>query len=175
MAVHKRVAFHLPGDLTLEFVWLAESMIDEFRCERALHEKGVLDPGVVPDPDEYSKVVALFDEVRDSCNHGPDIITACQHAFAVLERFGTLLSYAAASVVTNPGAGPPWTPMTPTAGLAGTLSHLPGATSIMRDEQLASTSLGLAWLLREVFQEMGFDYRLLPDGSKQFELLRRMD
>jgi hypothetical protein len=65
--------------------------------------------------------------------------------------------------------------MTPTAGLAGTLSHLPGAMSIMRDEQLASTSLGLAWLLREVFQEMGFDYRLLPDGSKQFELLRRMD
>ena len=175
MAVHNRVAFHLPGDLTLEFVWLAESVIDEFRCERALHETGLLDPGMVPDADEYSKVIALFDEVRDSCNHGLDIITACHRAFAVLERFGTLLSYAAASVVTNPGADPPWTSMTPTAGLAGTLSHVPGATSIMRDGQLASTSLGLAWLLREVFQDMGFDYRLLPDGSKQFELLRRMD
>ena len=60
-------------------------------------------------------------------------------------------------------------------GAGRTLSHVPGATSIMRDEQLASISLGLAWLLREVLQDMGFDYRLLPDGSKQFELLRRMD
>jgi hypothetical protein len=175
MAVHKRVAFHLPGDLTLEFVWLAESVIDEFRCERTIHEKGLVGPGMVPDADEYSKAIALFDEVRDSCNHGLDIITACHRAFAVLERFGTLLSYAAASMVINPGVGPPWTSLTPAAGLAGSLSHVPGATSIMRDEQLASISLGLAWLLREVFQDMGFDYRLLPDGSKQFELLRRMD
>ncbi|HEU5389770.1 MAG TPA: hypothetical protein VFV73_28105 [Streptosporangiaceae bacterium] len=175
MAVHKRVAFYLPGDLTWEFVWLAESIIDEFRCERTLHEKGLFDPGIVPGADECSKVVALFDEVRDGCNHGLDITTACHRAFAVLERLGTLLSYAAASMVINPGAGPPWAPLTPAAGLAGHLSYVPGTKSIMRDGQLASISLGLAWLLREVFQDMGFDYRLLPDGSKQFELLRRMD
>lgn len=40
MAVHKRVAFYLPGDLTWEFVWLAESTIDEFRCERLCMRKG---------------------------------------------------------------------------------------------------------------------------------------
>jgi hypothetical protein len=175
MAVHKRVAFHLPGDLTSEFVWLAESVIDEFRCERALHEKGLLAPGMIPDVDEYSKVVALFDEVRDSCNRGLDLTAACHRSFALLERFGTLLSYAAASTVVGPGAAAPWTSLTSTAGLAGTLSHVPGARSIIRDERLASISLGLAWFLREVLQDMGFDYQLLPDGSKQFELLRRMD
>lgn len=174
MAVHKRVAFYLPGDLTWEFVWLAESIIDEFRCERALYEKGLLDPSMAPAVDEYSKVVALFDEVRDSYDHGLDISTVCHRSFAVLERFGTVLSYAAAGMVVSPGVAAPWTSLTPAAGLAGTLSHVPGATIIMGDEKLASISLGLAWLLREVFQDMGFDYRFLPDRSKRFELMRRM-
>ena len=78
-------------------------------------------------------------------------------------------------MVVGPGVAAPWTSLTPAAGLAGTLSHVPGATSIMRDEKLASIALGLAWLLREVFQDMGFDYHLLPDGSKRFELMRRME
>ena len=175
MAVHKRVAFYLPGDLTWEFVWLAESIIDEFRCERALYEKGLLDSRMVPAVDEYSKVVALFDEVRDLYDHGLDIITVCHRSFAVLERFGTVLSYAAAGMVVGAGVAAPWTSLTPAAGLAGTLSHVPGAMSLMRDEKLASISLGLAWLLREVFQDMGFDYHLLSDGSKRFELMRRME
>ena len=175
MAVHKRVAFYLPADLAWEFVWLAESIIDEFRCERALYEKGLLDPKMVPAVDEYSKVVALFDEVRDSYDHGLDIIAVCHRSFAVLERFGTVLSYAAAGMVVGAAVAAPWTSLTPAAGLAGTLSHVPGAMSTMRDEKLASISLGLAWLLREVFQDMGFDYHLLPDGSKRFELMRRME
>lgn len=175
MAVHKRVAFYLPADLAWEFVWLAESIIDEFRCERALYEKGLLDPKMVPAVDEYSKVVALFDEVRDSYDHGLDIIAVCHRSFAVLERFGTVLSYAAAGMVVGAGVAAPWTSLTPAAGLAGTLSHVPGAMSTMHDEKLASISLGLAWLLREVFQDMGFDYHLLPDGSKRFELMRRME
>jgi hypothetical protein len=175
MAVHKRVAFYLPADLAWEFVWLAESIIDEFRCERALYEKGLLDPKMVPAVDEYSKVVALFDEVRDSYDHGLDIIAVCHRSFAVLERFGTVLSYAAAGMVVGAAVAAPWTSLTPAAGLAGTLSHVPGAMSTMHDEKLASISLGLAWLLREVFQDMGFDYHLLPDGSKRFELMRRME
>lgn len=175
MAVHKRVAFYLPADLAWEFVWLAESIIDEFRCERALYEKGLLDPKMVPAVDEYSKVVALFDEVRDSYDHGLDIIAVCHRSFAVLERFGTVLSYAAAGMVVGAGVAAPWTSLTPAAGLAGTLSHVPGVMSTMHDEKLASISLGLAWLLREVFQDMGFDYHLLPDGSKRFELMRGME
>ena len=175
MAVHKRVAFYRPGDLTSEFVWLAESIIDEFRCERALYEKGLLDPGMAPAVDVYSKVVALFDEVRDSYDHGLDIITVCHRSFAALERFGTVLSYAAARMVVSPGAAAPWTSLTPAAGLAGTLSHVPGAASIMGGEKMASISLGLAWLVRDVFQDMGFDYHFLPDRSKRFELLRRME
>lgn len=47
--------------------------------------------------------------------------------------------------------------------------------SIMGDEKLASVSLGLAWLVREVFQDMGFDYHFLSDGSKRFEVMRRME
>ena len=45
----------------------------------------------------------------------------------------------------------------------------------MGDEKLASVSLGLAWLVREVFQDMGFDYHFLSDGSKRFEVMRRME
>jgi Pyridoxamine 5'-phosphate oxidase len=175
MAVHRRVAFGLPADLTWEFIWLAESIIDEFRCERALYEKELLVPEMAPAADEYAKVIALFDEIRDSYDHLPDLSTACRRSFAVLERFGTLLSYAAASMVVSPGVAGPWTSLTSTAGLVATLSHVPGAASVMRDERLASIALGLAWFLREVLQDMGFDYRLLLDGSRQFELLRRMD
>lgn len=125
MAVHKRVAFHLPGDLTWEFVWLAESIIDEFRCERALYEKGLLDPRMAPAVHEYSKVVALFDEVRDSYDHGLDIITVCHRSFAALERFGTVLSYAAARIVVSPGVAAPWTSLTPAAGWPGPCRMFP--------------------------------------------------
>ena len=176
MAVHKRVAFHLPADLTWEFIWLAESIVDEFRCERALYEKGLLGPGMAPAAYEYSRVTALFDEIWESCDGGAaGLNAACHRSFAVLERFGTLLAYVAASMIVRPGMMSPWTSLTPAAGLVGTLTHVPATTVIVHDQKLASISLGLAWFLREAFQEMGFDFRLLPDGSKHFELLRRMD
>jgi hypothetical protein len=46
MAVHRRLKFELPDDVIWEFLWLAESVVDEFRCGRAMHEKGLGSSGL---------------------------------------------------------------------------------------------------------------------------------
>ncbi len=172
MAVHRRVTFELPGDLQWEFVWLAESVVDEFRCEQAMHERGMGSSDAGSVVDDYPDIVALFDAVRRNYNRAGDLMAAYHASFRALDRLGTFLAYGVASLVLNPGAAEAWTPVSPMAKLLEIVSGVPSSTERVPDEHLIAVSVELARTLRATFQEMGFDLYFLPDTSRYFELLR---
>jgi hypothetical protein len=172
MAVHRRVRFELPDDVIWEFIWLAESVVDEFRCERAMHEEGMGSSNARSVVDDYPGIIALFDSVRRNYWLGGDLMTAYQSAFASLDRLGTFLAYGAASVVLNPGTAEAWLPVPSMAKPLDVVSDVPSPAVLVPDEKLTAVSVEVARMLRGTFQEMGFDCYFLPDGTRYFELLR---
>jgi hypothetical protein len=172
MAVHRKVKFELPDDVIWEFLWLAESVVDEFRCERAMHEKGLGSSDSRSVVDDYPGIVALFDAVRRNYRRRGDLMAAYHSSFAALDRLGTFLAYGAASVVINPGFAEAWMPVPSLAKLLDLVSDVPSPAGLVLDEQLTAVSVEVARMLRETFQEMGFDCYFLPDTTRYFELLR---
>jgi hypothetical protein len=165
MAVHRKVRFELPDDLTWEFVWLAESVVDEFRCERAMHDKGLGSSDAGSVVDDYPGIVALFETVRRNYWRRGDLMAAYHGSFAALDRLGTFLAYGAASVVLNPETAEAWIPVPSMPKLLDVVSEVPSPAAMVPDEQLTAVSVEVARMLRETFQEMGFDYYFLPDTS----------
>jgi hypothetical protein len=172
MAVHRRVTFELPGDLQWEFVWLAESLVDEFRCERAMHEKGLGSSDAGSVVDDYPGIVALFDTVRRNYHRAGDLMAAYHGSFAALDRLGTFLAYGAACIVLNPGTAEAWMPVPSMAKLLDIVSNVSAPAERVPDVRLTAVSVEVARMLRGTFQEMGFDLYFLPDTSRYFELLR---
>ena len=99
-------------------------------------------------------------------------MAAYHGSFAALDRLGTFLAYGAASVVLNPGTAEAWMPVPSMPKLLDVVSEIPSPATLVPDEQLTAISVEVARMLRETFQEMGFDYYFLPDTSTYFELLR---
>jgi hypothetical protein len=172
MAAHRRVTFERPGDLAWEFIWLAESAVDEFRCERAMHEKGFASSDAGAVVDDYPGIAALFNTVRRNYHRAGDLMAAYLASIRALDRLGAFLAYGAASLVLNPETVEAWTPVPSMAKLLDIVSYLPSPTERVPDERLSAVSVEVASMLRATFQEMGFDYYFLPDDSTYFELLR---
>jgi hypothetical protein len=172
MTVHRRVRFELPDDVIWEFVWLAESVVDEFRCERAMHGKGLGSSDSRSVVDDYPGIIAVFDTVRRNYWRRGDLMAAYHGSFAALDRLGTFLAYGAASVVLNPGTAEAWRPVPSMAKLLDVVSDIPSPAAVVPDDQLTAVSVKVARMLRGTFQEMGFDCYFLPDTTLYFEVLR---
>jgi hypothetical protein len=170
--VHRRIGFTLPRDLSYTFVWIAESIIDEYRCERASHEAGADALDMASHPADYSGIVDSFEEVRSAWRRRRDVLTAYQGAASVLDRLGQYLAYGSAHIAADPAQVARWSAIPPMARLVSIISELPGADQEVSRESLAEHCLGVARMLREILQSNGFDCYITTDGSLYFEVLR---
>jgi hypothetical protein len=170
--VHRRVIFTLPPDLEYTFIWIAESLIDEYRCERALHEAG-LDPlDMGSDPADYSGIVDSFEDVRRGWRRSGDVLAAYQGATSVLDRLGQYLAYGSAHVAVDPAQAARWSSIPQMARLASIVSELPGANEPVSRERLVECCVDVARMLRATLQDYGFDCYVTSDGSLYFKVLR---
>ncbi|WP_406279306.1 hypothetical protein OH799_11765 [Nocardia sp. NBC_00881] len=170
-AVHRRTDFEIPADqLTWEYMWIAESAIDEFRCERTMHARGM---GAAHNTYSagYGPIIAMFDTARQTYRGTFDLTDTYHRAFAALDRLAVFLAYGAASVAAERVAPDMWSAVTPMAELLGVLGDIPGTDTTVGDDELTGLSLGLALWLRQQFRANGFDYRYTSTGSDYFELL----
>jgi hypothetical protein len=167
LGVHRQVAFDLPTSLQFEFVWLAEGLVDEFRCERAMHEKGMgsADNSWVRD---YPGIVALFDVCRRDFERTGDLMAAYRAAFAALERLSTFLAYSAASIVPSSELPSEWIPINVMPAVLNAVQPIPAPPVVVTHVELATTAVVLAHALREALQEMDFDLFLTADDTKYF-------
>ncbi|MEU8333399.1 hypothetical protein [Micromonospora sp. NPDC048839] len=163
--VHRRVPFTLPErEITFEFLWAAESAIDEYRCERTVHERGWTDPTNTVRPGNVASIVATFRAARMTWDVTGDLMGAYQAAFASLDRMANVLAYGAAGVVTGVISATAWA-KAPVAGrILDLLEDLPGTDMVVPREDLAAVAVEVAKRLRRILQEMGFDY-FVPVGG----------
>jgi hypothetical protein len=169
--VHRRVAFTLPDDLSFDFIWLAETAIDEFRCERALHEAGVSPLNMGSDPADYSGIVASFEPVRYGFRRTADVLAAYQGATSVLDRLGQFLAYGAAYIAVEPTHAAKWGFIPSMAQLVDIVADLPGAHQKVSDKRLAAHCIELARMLRRTLRDNGFDSYPQLDGGLYFDFL----
>ncbi|TDB79619.1 hypothetical protein [Micromonospora sp. KC721] len=171
-AVHRRVPFTLPDrEITWEYLWLAESAIDEYRCERTVHERGWTDPANTVDPGDVAGVVATFRAARTAWDVTGDLMGAYHAAFASLDRMAKVLGYGAAGIVTGVISAAAWA-KAPVAGrILDIVEDLPGTGVVVRSEDLIAAAVEVAKRLRRILQEMGFDCFYTADGGTYFKPL----
>lgn len=168
-ASHRRVSFDRPPELIWEFVWLAERAIDEFRCEKALSDRGIPATTGRSEVEELAGVVAPFVPVQNTYHADGDLMAAYRGAFAVLDRFATFWAYGLAQATGDSIHA--WREL-PFGDDSADLESLPSAENLVEDETLAQVALDLAITLRAMLNHYGFDCRFLADGTKYFELLQ---
>jgi len=169
IASHRRVPFDRPSELVWEFVWLAESAVDEFRCEKTLSERGIPATNGRSEVEDLAGVIAPFVTVRDAYYADGNLMAAYQDAFAVLDRLATLWAYGLAQA-TDDSIGA-WREL-PFGDEWADLEALPSAQDRADDGTLADVALGLAITLRGMLNHYGFDCRFLADGTRYFEILQ---
>lgn len=169
--VHRRVAFTLPADLDYGFIWIAESTVDEYRCERALHEAGMGAPGMGSDPADYSGIIGSFDDVRHGFQRSGDVLAAYQGVTSVLDRLAQYLAYGSAHVAVDPTQKAQWSSIPSMTKLVSIVSELPGANQRVSRERLADRCIEVARMLRGTLRDNGFDSYVEPNGSLYLDIL----
>lgn len=171
-AVHRRLAFDLPdGEITWEFMWLAENAIDEFRAERGLHERGLAARENNVTAGDLAGVYEAFSSARQDLKHSRDLMRAYQEVTFALERLGVYLAYGAAQVVTGRLTTADWARVPAMGWMIEVLEGLPSAAVIIPDQQLTDVAVRLAKRLRPVLQERGFDLYYTSDGTTYLDVL----
>jgi len=170
-AVHRRVPFALTDDFAWEFLWLAEIAVDEFRCERAMHERSLPDPDSGSLVSDYLPIKALFDQALRSLAWTSDLLAAYHASFEALQRLSVYLAYCAAKLAVDPHAVPEWSGVPPMARVFDVVRNVPSPDERIPGGQLLDVAAALARQLRGIYQEMGFDLYLMDDGGRYLDVL----
>ncbi|MBM0226838.1 hypothetical protein [Micromonospora sp. ATA51] len=163
-AVHRRAPFELPSGFTWEYVWFAENTIDEFRCERTVHERGWTSRSNLNTAVDFALVADVLQKVRAKHHRTGDLMDTYHGAMPALLRASTVLGYGAAGLVTGVIRPGDWIQAPAMGRFLDLLEGLPGTDRVLPREDIAAASLEVAKRLRQLFNEMGFDYRETPDG-----------
>jgi hypothetical protein len=171
-AAHRRIAFEPLADLPWEFLWIGESALDEFRCERAVYERGLaaVDPFTGSVPRDYPAIELAFQQAKRVFQRTGDVMSAYQAAFAALDRLAMYLAYGAAALsVSAPGLS--WDSVPGMVPVLQVLRALPGTNEQVDNDRLVAAAVELGRVLRGLLQKAGYDYFYTPDGGAYFKLL----
>lgn len=168
-AVHRRLSVALPADqITPEFLWIAESAIDEFRCERTVRERGWTDTSNATSLDDYAGALTMFLGAKQEWHRSRDVMPTYQAAFAALDRLAVVLAYGAADLATGRAAPESWAPAEEMGAVLEVLKDVPGTDVVVSRESLFDTAVTLGWRLRLIMRQYRFDCCYLEDGTKFF-------
>jgi hypothetical protein len=171
-AVHRRRSFTLTDEFTWEFLWIAESAVDEFRCERAMYERAIPDRDSGSVVSEYMPIRALFDQAWRNLARTDDLLAAYRATFEALDRLAMYLAYGAAKLAVEPRAVPGWDTVPAMGRLLEVVRNVPSPDERMPGDQVLGIAIALARELRGIYQEMGFDYFRTSDGGTYLDVLR---
>jgi len=169
-AVHRRVSsstpFRLPdGGLAWEYVWMAGSSIDEFRAERAMHERGWTVSATCVTPGDFAHIVDAFGRASMVFRTSRDVRQAYQQSMAALDRYAMYLAYAAAGIVTGAFTTRDWREVPALTPFVDLLRDVPSPDTVVPAERLLPVALEQACLLQAGLKDRGFDYHQLPNDQ----------
>jgi hypothetical protein len=172
---HREGPFELPADVSWQAIWLAETMIDEFRCELELQLRGADYPG---DFNRFGAIdaeglIGALASARTAYRRSQDLIALLTDVYAVINRCSYLFAHDAAKALATDGLAAfdeRWSAFTGPAASdaldqlkafpASGMKHEPQAT---RDALPALGASLMRWL-----ENFGFEHRFEADGSESF-------
>jgi hypothetical protein len=169
-AFHRKTKFARPHELLWEFVWLAESLLDEFRCERALYEEGESNAIGGSVPGDYADLRPLYLAVRKRFQQDGDVMQMYHGALRVLDRVPSILGYGAAEVAATSSEND-WVAVPEMMELLDVIREIPSSHEPVAEQKLSETILSVAGLLREWLQREGFDGYITANGGTFFTLV----
>jgi hypothetical protein len=170
-AIHRDSVFDRPGDLKWEFVWMAESVIDEFRCERSVYEGRLDKPRSSGMQDEFDGILVIARKIEEEYWKVGNLRSACIASMTALDRMAQFLAYKAAIGVTGGRSVTIPVSVPYVQELISIVSPLVSSREVIGSTALLASVLDVALFLRETYRDIGFDYYFMPDGSSYFQLL----
>ena len=175
---HRAGHFEKPFDLPWHVIWIAENMLEEFRCERELWKRGALSSSLetrVGDADVRG-IASVLSAAASDYRRPEDLLMLMQVTYESLDRAAYLFAHDAAHacvVGTRKSLARRWKGLVGAEQvdtIANELQNLKpsGETCDMVDVRLSVLELGRGltfWL-----KHMGFDHEIRADGSQFFWL-----
>lgn len=152
-AVHRRRDAPILSARPWEFVWAAQSALDEYRVERAVRTQ--LDPGPATDPQDVAGIVQQLREARVAWVGTRDLQLAHQIVVQALDRLGVVAAYTAAAVRAGQDDPNRWAGVPLIGRVWGRLDRAPLLGEDAGKDQLWDRSLEVAEAMDLTLQQRG--------------------
>ena len=156
-AMQRRAAFTRPAGNIFAFVYLAQSMVDEYRCEAALTpEVSQADKLMTVSPNDWIDVAAVFAQAQDLHQITGDVSATFALVLGGLDRVSSFLGYAAATIARGEYTPQQWSQVGPLALVANPLLGTPPAGTPVGYDGLGALVEGLTASFGRIAQSFGF-------------------
>lgn len=156
-AMHRRHPFSRPAGFVFQYVYLAQTLMDEYRCEAALaFEVATADSAMTPMPRQWAPVEAIFTDVRILYERTGDLAAAFAQFLAGLDRIASFAGYAAAAISRGEQQRKHWAAAEPVLLAADALAPMPTADETMTPSELAAMVGTLVKAYGHITASLGF-------------------
>lgn len=156
-AMHRRQAFTRPSGFVFAFVYLAQTLLDEYRCEAAIApEVAGADSAMTPTPPGWAPVGAIFTGVRERYRRTGDVSDAFAQFLTGLDRVASFAGYAAAAIARGEQQRDDWGAAAPVQLAVDALGNVPTADERMTPSELAMTVETLVNVFGDITESLGF-------------------
>lgn len=173
-ALQRRSHFNRPRGYIYAFIYIAQSMLDEYRCEAAVPARITEMSDVLNvRPTSWGDVQSIFARARNLHRQTGDLEAVFAQVLAGLDRLGSFAGYAAATIGRGQYTRRQWSSAKPVLMVADVLLGLPGADSRLTPHVVLTTVTQLVHVLGEITESVGF--RIDVDELRDQTALRVLD
>lgn len=166
--VHRRSGQEIWSPRPWELVWAAQSAIDEYRCEDAVHAQ-LSPPRPTCDPADGRLVVKRFGEARAVWDRQGDLTRAYEIVVQAIDRLGVIAAYSAAAVLSGHDSTARWAglPMRP---IWDCLAHAPRVGEPVSEAELWHRTMTTSKALADVLRRSGIELTFTNDQTSLYFL-----
>ena len=166
-AMHRRGPFTRPPGAIFAFVYLAQSLLDEYRCETGL-EPAVAraSAAMTVAPTDFADITAVFEAITDRFRADGDLEEAFTSTLAGLDRLSSFVAYATATIVRGEQTRAAWAAVEPVMIALRELRAVPSAAATMPQEHLSQTVQRLASKIGLMAVSVGFRIEVDEDTDQ---------
>jgi len=168
-AMHRRAPFERPIGFGYAHVYLAQSMIDEYRCEAAVASAVARAATELDEtPNGYPAIASLFCAIRTQFVKSGDLEAAYESSLIALNRLGPYLAYATATIARGELRADEWLAVEPVRIVAETLLTIPPASTPRGYAELQGDVTDAVHALDAISNHLGFKVGVDEDADQAF-------
>lgn len=156
-AMHRRGPFERPPGYVFAYVYLAQSMLDEYRCEAALAPDVTASTNLGSvRPSDWADVAQVFDAARQHYAAEGDLSGAYSIFLSGLDRVSSFAGHAAATVSRGELSVADWADVAPVVLAVEALADVPSADERLTHPELSDIVERLIHTFGYITEALGF-------------------